>query len=94
MNFWFIRFNALSIFSIFTVIWNAILAHKSQNPNKFVKAIELQNSFRAGQCNYEIGSYMEAYKFEKRFPFSEIGMLIPYNVNPKPYYKNNLKSLI
>lgn len=72
----------------------AILAHKSQNPKKFVKAIELQNSFRAGQCNYEIGNYMEAYKFEKRFPFSEIGMLIPHNVNPRPYYKNNLRSLI
>ena len=35
--------------------------------------IELQNSFRAGQCNYEIGNYVEAYKFENRFTFKTIG---------------------
>ena len=72
----------------------AILMHKSQNPKKFVKAIELQNSFRAGQCNYEIGNYVEAYKFEKRFPFSDISSLIPHNIKIKSYYKNEKKSLI
>ena len=72
----------------------AILMHKSQNPKKFVKAIELQNSFRAGQCNYEIGNYVEAYKFENRFPFSDISSLIPHNIKIKSYYKNNLRSLI
>jgi len=72
----------------------AILMHKSQNPKKFVKAIELQNSFRAGQCNYEIGNYVEAYKFESRFPFSDISSLIPHNIKIKSYYKNEKKSLI
>ena len=72
----------------------AILMHKSQNPKKFLKAIELQNSFRAGQCNYQIGNYMEAYKFEKRFPFSDISSLIPHNIKVKTYYKNEKKSLI
>ena len=72
----------------------AILSHKSQNPEKFINAIKLQNSFRAGQCNYDIGHYVEAYKFEKRFPFSEIGSLIPHNIKIKPYYNNNLSSLI
>ena len=72
----------------------AILMHKSQNPKKFVKAIELQNSFRAGQCNYEIGNYVEAYKFEKRFPFSHISSLLPHNIQVRTNYKNEKKSLI
>ena len=72
----------------------AILAHKNQNPKKFLKAIKLQNSFRAGQCNYDIGHYVEAFKFENRFPFSDIGSLVPHNIKIKSYYKNNLRSLI
>ena len=72
----------------------AILAHNSQNPKKFLKAVELQNTFRAAQCNYGEGNYVEAYRFEKSFPFSNINSLIPHNIQIKPYYENNENSLI
>ena len=56
---------------------NAVLCHKTQKPKRFVDLIKLTNSFRAAQCNSPIGTFAEAYKFNKSFPFTDIRDLLP-----------------
>ena len=53
----------------------AILKHKTQNPDRFVDLFELMNSYRAAQCNAPKGTYAEAYSFISSFPFSDIRLL-------------------
>ncbi len=72
----------------------AILEHKSQNPKKFFEATKILNGFRSAQCNSPEGNYAEAYRFEKRFPFSDIRQLLPPSPKFKPYYKNITGALI
>ena len=72
----------------------AIFEHKSQSPKKFYEATLLLNRFRSAQCNTADGQYAEAYRFEKRFPFSDIRSLLPNSPSINPFYKSNLKSLI
>ncbi len=69
----------------------AILAHKSQSPEKFLKATRLLNRFRSAQCNAPSGNYAEAYRFNRRFPFSDVSYLLPSLQKTFPYYekKNN-----
>ena len=55
----------------------AILAHHSQSPNRFVEAATLQNRFRAAQCNAPDGHYAEAYRAAARFPFADIRAILP-----------------
>ena len=55
----------------------AILKHKSQNPQRFVNLFKLMNSYRAAQCNAPNGRYAEAYNFIPSFPFSDIRDLLP-----------------
>ena len=72
----------------------SILCHKSQSPEKFVSAVSLQNSFRAAQCNLSIGNFAECYRYERRFPFSDLNNLLPNLISCIPYYKNEKNALI
>ena len=55
----------------------AILCHKSQNPDRFYEMVKIVNAFRAIQCNLLKNSYVEAFKFEKSFPFHDIRTMLP-----------------
>jgi N-acetylglucosamine malate deacetylase 1 len=55
----------------------AIRAHASQDPERFLARAESLNAFRAGQCNAPAGSYAEAFRFEPVFPFADIRDLLP-----------------
>ena len=72
----------------------AILKHKSQSPEKFLKAIEINNIFRAAQCNAGNNSYAEVFRFDSSFPFVDISSLLPDRLSIRPYYKNLPDSLI
>ena len=72
----------------------AILSHKSQNPKKFVNAVEIWNQFRSAQCNHSKHNYAEAFKTINIFPFSEIRSLLPQNIQINTYYNNSKQSLI
>jgi len=72
----------------------AILCHKTQNPNNFVEAVEIMNRFRAAQCNAPRGNYAEAYRLDKKFPFSDIRGLLPCSPQYRPFYRNLKNSLI
>ena len=72
----------------------AILKHKSQKPEKFLKAIEINNKFRAAQCNAGGESYAEVFRFEPSFPFVDLRSLLPPTMPIRPYYKNIPSSLI
>jgi LmbE family N-acetylglucosaminyl deacetylase len=56
---------------------NAIRAHASQDPDRFVNMSRQLNSFRAAQANAKLGSYAEAYRFEPVFPFVDIREMLP-----------------
>ena len=72
----------------------AILKHESQNPKKFLEAVNLLNSFRAGQCNAPKGNYAEAYRQEKTFPFSDIRDLLPPSPRINEFYTSSNESMI
>jgi LmbE family N-acetylglucosaminyl deacetylase len=72
----------------------AILKHKSQNPKKFVEATRLLNRFRSAQCNASEGNYAEAYRFHRKFPFSEIRALLPDSPSINPFYQSLSNSMI
>ena len=72
----------------------AILKHKSQNPERFLKATEILNRFRSAQCNTRDNNYAEAYRLEKRFPFTEIRSLLPKSPRINQFYNSNENSLI
>lgn len=55
----------------------AIRAHVSQDPERFVIAAERLNAFRASQANGWPPSYAEAFRFEPSFPFVDIRDLLP-----------------
>lgn len=55
----------------------AILAHKSQDPARFVAMANRQAAFRAGECNALPDARAEAFRFEPRFPFADIRALLP-----------------
>ncbi|MDX8477149.1 PIG-L deacetylase family protein [Mesorhizobium sp. VK24D] len=55
----------------------AIRAHRSQDPERFVDGMRTQNQFRAGQCNGAPGALAEAFRFEPVFPFADIRDLLP-----------------
>ena len=65
---------------------NAILKHKSQNPQRFVDLFELMNSYRAAQCNAPKGYYAEAYSFISSFPFSDIREFLPAPLKIRSFY--------
>ena len=55
----------------------AIRAHASQKPERFVVRTEQLAAFRASQANAADGIYAEAYRFEPSFPFVDIRELLP-----------------
>ena len=55
----------------------AIMKHESQNPQNYVNAVKIWNSFRSAQCNGKLGTYAEAYSFDASFPFSDIRSILP-----------------
>jgi N-acetylglucosamine malate deacetylase 1 len=55
----------------------AILAHTSQDPDRFAAMATRQAAFRAGECNAPPEARAEAFRFEPRFPFADIRALLP-----------------
>ena len=84
----------IDITKYFILKKEAILTHSSQNPKRFLEATEILNRFRSAQCNSPKNHYAEAYRYEKRFPFSDIRNLLPPSPAYKPYYKGLTDALI
>jgi len=55
----------------------AIRAHTSQNPERFVTASRQLSAMRASQANAPEGAHAEAFRFEPTFPFVDIRDLLP-----------------
>jgi LmbE family N-acetylglucosaminyl deacetylase len=55
----------------------AIRCHASQDPERFVSRADLQNQWRAFQCNGQLEDRAEAFRFEPRYPFTDIRCLLP-----------------
>ena len=72
----------------------AIMCHKSQSPERFVKLAILMNSFRAAQCNAQEGIFAEAFKFKRGFPFSDIRNLLPQGLKIRPFYIDNVNGFL
>lgn len=72
----------------------AIKFHISQSPDKFIEAAVLLNRFRAAQCNMPKNNFVEAYRTSKRFPFADVRNLLPPPPKVRPFYKNDLTSMI
>ena len=70
------------------------MCHKTQHPEKFVKAVEIMNSFRASQCNQKQGNYAETYRKCDRFPFTDLRYLLPQSPKIQPFYAGASSSLI
>ncbi len=64
----------------------AILKHKTQNPQRFIDLFKLMNSYRAAQCNAPKGHYAEAYSFIPSFPFSDIRELLPSPIKLRSFH--------
>ncbi|MCG8625342.1 MAG: PIG-L family deacetylase [Proteobacteria bacterium] len=66
----------------------AIMAHASQDPTRFVTATRLHNQFRAAQMNAPIakGHYVECYRSGGRFPFADVRGLLPPPPPLRPFY--------
>jgi LmbE family N-acetylglucosaminyl deacetylase len=62
----------------------AIRAHASQRPERFVTAADRQAAFRAGEANGAPDARAEAFRFEPRFPFADIRILLPPAPPVKP----------
>ena len=56
---------------------DAIRAHTSQDPERFVFGANRQAAFRAGECNAPPDHRAEAFRFDPRFPFADIRALLP-----------------
>jgi N-acetylglucosamine malate deacetylase 1 len=66
----------------------AIMKHKSQNPERLVYASFLLGEFRAAQCGYR-NKQFECFDFNPRFPFMDVRDLMPKSapiVNRKNYF--------
>ena len=72
----------------------SIMCHKTQYPEKFVKATEIMNGFRASQCNQQEGSYAETYRKCDKFPFTDLRYLLPEPPKIQPFYNGSSSSLI
>ena len=72
----------------------AILKHKSQNPQRFVDLFKLMNSYRAAQCNAPNGKYAEAYNFTPSFPFSDIRNILPPSLKLRAFHVNERKGFL
>ncbi|MDC1382550.1 PIG-L family deacetylase [Candidatus Puniceispirillum sp.] len=73
---------------------NAIMAHHSQEPARFVSASNIMNRFRAAQCNAPEDHFAEAYRVDSRFPFADIRDLLPPPPPYRPFYVPGSNALI
>ena len=72
----------------------AIMAHESQHPDRFAEAARIMNRYRAAQCNAPDGHYAEAYRLERRFPFTDIRSMLPDAPPYRPFYIPGSDALI
>ena len=72
----------------------AIMAHDSQEPERFAAASALMNRYRAAQCNAPDGHYAEAYRMASRFPFTDIREMVPAAPAYRPFYVTGSDALI
>ena len=72
----------------------AIMAHESQSPHRFVDAANIMNRYRAAQCNAPHGHYAEAYRLSSRFPFADIRAMVPPAPKHRPFYVPDSDALI
>lgn len=72
----------------------AIMAHDSQEPERFAAASALMNRYRAAQCNAPDGHYAEAYQIASRFPFTDIREMVPAAPAYRPFYVTGSDALI
>jgi LmbE family N-acetylglucosaminyl deacetylase len=72
----------------------AIMAHDSQEPERFAAASALMNRYRAAQCNAPDGHYAEAYRMAARFPFADIREMLPAPPAYRPFYVTGSDALI
>ena len=79
----------VDITNYYTAKKEAVLKHKTQNPERFVDLFMLMNSYRAAQCNAPKGNYAEAYSFSPSFPFSDIREILPSPLKLRPFHIQN-----
>jgi LmbE family N-acetylglucosaminyl deacetylase len=72
----------------------AIMAHASQQPDRFATAAAILNRFRAAQCNAPHGHYAEAYRIDNRFPFADVRGMLPPPPPYRPFYVPGSDALI
>ena len=72
----------------------AIMAHDSQQPGRFAEAARIMNRFRSAQCNGPDGHYAEAYRMDRRFPFTDIRAMLPSAPPYRPFYVPGSDALI
>jgi LmbE family N-acetylglucosaminyl deacetylase len=84
----------IDISAHFAAKQKAIMAHHSQDPSRFASASAITNRFRAAQCNAPDGHYAEAYRLDRRFPFTDIRDLLPPPPPYRPFYVPGSDALI
>ncbi|MCE2516464.1 MAG: PIG-L family deacetylase [Alphaproteobacteria bacterium] len=72
----------------------AIMAHDSQQPARFAEAARIMNRFRSAQCNGPDGHFAEAYRMDRRFPFTDIRAMLPDAPPYRPFYVPDSDALI
>ena len=75
----------IDITSEFNKKKQSILKHKSQSPERFLNAVEINNKFRAAQCNAPLGKYAEAYSSHKGFPHFNFYKILPNLMENRPF---------
>lgn len=73
---------------------HAILAHQSQQPERFARAAAIMNRYRAAQCNAPDDHRAEAWRLARRFPFSDIRAMLPAAPPYRPFYIPSSDALI
>ena len=72
----------------------AIMAHKSQHPERFARAAAIADRFRAAQCNAPDDHRAEAFRLARRFPFADIRAMLPPPPPLRPFYTGASDALI
>ena len=72
----------------------AIMAHESQQPERFGRAAAIMNRFRAAQCNAPDDHRAEAWRIDARFPFADIRSMLPPAPPYRPFYVPSSDALI
>lgn len=72
----------------------AIMAHSSQQPERFARAATIMNRYRAAQCNAPDDHRAEAWRMDRRFPFTDIRGMLPPAPAYRPFYVPDSDALI